>query len=81
MRTIERIAASLGMDVLELLGFEANDARRALKRSGVDYDELATAIEQKNKTDLRVAGKARALRVAPIGKGRQPLEPVRPTKK
>lgn len=80
-RIIERIAASLDMDGLELLGFEANDARRALKRSGVDYDDLAAAPEQKNKADLRVAGKARALKVAPSGKGRQPPEPARRTKK
>ena len=60
LRTIERIAASLDMSVLELLGFEVNDARRALKRSGVDYDELTVAIGQKNKADLRVARKAQA---------------------
>ena len=40
LRTIERIASSLNMSVFELLGFDVSDARRALKKSGVDYDEL-----------------------------------------
>jgi len=58
--TIERIASSLNMSVLELLGFEPSDARRALKRNGVDYDELAAAIKQKNKAEQRLAQKARS---------------------
>jgi transcriptional regulator with XRE-family HTH domain len=59
LRTIERIASNLNMSVLELLGFDENDARRSLKRNGIDYDELVIAIDQKNKADLRIARKAR----------------------
>ena len=59
-KTMERIASSLNMSVLELLGFEVADARRALKKSGVDYDELSTAINKKNQADRRVARQGRA---------------------
>lgn len=61
-RTIERIASKLDMSVLELLGLDVNDARQSLKRNGIDYDELVAAIRIKNKADLRVARKARALK-------------------
>ena len=47
---MERIASGLNMSVLELLGFEAQ-ARRALKKSSVDYDELVSAITKKNRAD------------------------------
>ena len=59
-KTMERIASSLNMSVLELLGFEADDARRALKKSGVDYDELTSAINKKNQADRRVARQTRS---------------------
>ncbi|MBX9910619.1 MAG: XRE family transcriptional regulator [Beijerinckiaceae bacterium] len=58
-RTIERIAARLNMSVFELLGFNEDDARRALKRNGVDYDELTSAIADRSKADERVAAHAR----------------------
>ena len=43
------------MSVFELLGFRNEDARRALARFGVDYDELEAAVASKNKADLRLA--------------------------
>jgi hypothetical protein len=49
---MERIASGLNMSVLELLGFEVAEARRALKKTGVDYDELVSAI---TKTNARTA--------------------------
>ena len=55
MKTIERIAANLGMTPFELLGFDVNDARRALKKSGVDYDELTAAISRTNKASQGLA--------------------------
>lgn len=60
LRTMERIASSLNMSVLELLGFEAADARRALKKSGVDYDELVSAIGKKNRADRGLARQTRS---------------------
>lgn len=48
------------MSVLELLGFEVADARRALENSGVDYDELSSAINKKNLADRRVARQGRS---------------------
>ncbi len=59
LRTIERIAARLNMSVFELLGFSEADARRALKRNGVDYDELTSALADKGKADERIAAQAR----------------------
>lgn len=59
LRTIERIAARLNMSVFELLGFSEADARRALKRNGVDYDELTSALAEKTKADERIAAQAR----------------------
>lgn len=55
LKTLDRIATSLNMSVLELLGFELDDARRALKKSGVSYDDLATALVKRNEADRRVA--------------------------
>lgn len=60
LRTMERIAAGLNMTVFELLGFEVSDAKRALQKSGVDYDELASAIAKKNRADRAVARQARS---------------------
>ncbi len=60
LKTIERIATKLNMTVFELLGFEADDARRALKKNGVDYDDLASAIVKKNQADRRVARQSRS---------------------
>ena len=60
LRTMERIASSLNMSVLELLGFEVSDARRALKKSGVDYDELVSAIGKKNRADRGLARQTRS---------------------
>jgi hypothetical protein len=37
------------VSVFELLGFDVSDARRALKKSGVD--ELASAITKRNRAD------------------------------
>ncbi len=59
LRTIERIAARLNMSVFELLGFRDDDARRALKRNGVDYDELASALAEKSRADERIAAQGR----------------------
>ena len=60
LKTMERIAASLGMTVFELLGFEVGDARRALEKSGVDYDDLTSAIGMKNQADRMLAQQARS---------------------
>lgn len=59
LKIIERIADSLNMSVLELLGFEVDAARRALKKNGVDFDELSSAIG-KNQADRRVARQSRS---------------------
>ena len=60
LRTIERIASSLNMTVFELLGFDVADARRALKKNGVDYDELSSAIAKKNRADRSLARPTRS---------------------
>jgi len=60
LRTLERIASSLNMTVFELLGFDVGDARRALKRNGVDYDELTSAITKKNRADRTLARQTRS---------------------
>jgi DNA-binding phage protein len=54
-RTLERMARSLDLSVFELLGLRNEDARRALARFGVDYDELEAAVASKNKADLFLA--------------------------
>jgi transcriptional regulator with XRE-family HTH domain len=60
LRTLERIASSLNMTVFELLGFDVADARRALKKNGVDYDELTSAITKKNRADRTLARQTRS---------------------
>ncbi len=60
LRTIERIASSLNMSVFELLGFNDTDARRALNKSGIDYDELVSAIEKKNQAERSLARQTRS---------------------
>lgn len=60
LKTIERLAASLNMSVFELLGFEVEDARRALQRGGVDYDDLSSAIAKKNRAQRTIAREARS---------------------
>ena len=55
LKTLDRIAASLNMSVLELLGFEVDDARRALKRSGVNYDALTSALTKRSEAESRLA--------------------------
>ncbi len=60
LRTIERIASSLNMTAFELLGFEIADARRALKKSGVNYDELTSAIAKKNRAQRALARQTRS---------------------
>ena len=60
LKTLDRIATSLNMSVLELLGFEVDDARRALRKSGVSYDDLATALVKRNEADRRVARQTRS---------------------
>lgn len=60
LKTIERIASSLNMSVFELLGFEIADARRALKKNGVNYDELTSAIAKKNRAQRALARQTRS---------------------
>ena len=60
LKTLDRIASSLNLSVLELLGFDIDDARRALKKSGVSYDDLALALVKRNEADRRVARQARS---------------------
>lgn len=60
LKTLDRIATSLNMSVLELLGFEVDDARRALRRSGVSYDDLASALVKRREADRRVARQTRS---------------------
>lgn len=55
LKTLDRIAASLNMSVLELLGFEVDDARRALKRSGHSYDALTSALAKRSEAESRLA--------------------------
>ena len=43
-----------------LLGFDIDDARRALKKSGVSYDDLASALVKRNEADRRVARQTRS---------------------
>jgi hypothetical protein len=37
-----------------------SDARRALQKNGVDYDDLTAAIAKKNRADRAVAWQARS---------------------
>lgn len=60
LKTLDRIATSLNMSVLELLGFEVDDARRALRRSGVSYDDLTSALVKRREADRRVARQTRS---------------------
>ena len=60
LRTLERIATSLHMSVFELLGLEIDDARRALKKGGDDYDDLNSAIQKKNDAGRRLARQTRS---------------------
>ena len=57
---MERIASGLNMSVLELLGCEVAEARRALKKGGVDYDELVSAITKTNRADRSLARRIRS---------------------
>jgi transcriptional regulator with XRE-family HTH domain len=60
LKTMERIASKLNMTVFELLGFEIDDARRALKKRGVDYDDLSSAIRKKDEATRRVVRQTRS---------------------
>lgn len=60
LKTIERLASSLNMTVFELLGFEIDDARRALRKGGVDYDDLSSAIVKKNRAQRTLSREARS---------------------
>ena len=60
LKTLEKIATRLNMTVFELLGFQVDDARRALKRSGVDYDGLVVAMEKKNEAERRLVRETRS---------------------
>lgn len=60
LKTIERLASSLNMTVFELLGFEVDDARRALQKGGVDYDDLNSAIVKKNRAQRTLARETRS---------------------
>lgn len=60
LKTLDRIATSLNMSVLELLGFDVDDARRALRKSGVSYDDLASALVKRREADRRVARQTRS---------------------
>jgi hypothetical protein len=55
---MERIASGLNVSVLELLGFEAQ-ARRALKKSSVDYDH------QKEPSGRSLARQTRSRNILP----------------
>ena len=63
LKTMERIATKLNMTVFELIGFEIDDARRALKKRGVDYDELSSAIRKKDEATRRLARQTRSQKV------------------
>ena len=65
LKTLERIASSLNMTVFDLLGFDVADARRALKKNGVDYDELTSAIAKKNRADRTLARQTRSRKLPP----------------
>lgn len=56
-RTIERIASVLNMSVFELLGFSNDDARRAMRKTGMDLDQVMTAIDKKNHAERVLARK------------------------
>lgn len=60
IRTIERIASSLNMSVFELLGFDVDDARRAFRKNGVNYDDLVSAIGKKNRAGRTLARQTRS---------------------
>jgi len=64
---MDRIASGLNMSVLELFGFEVAEARRALKRSGVDDDALASAINENKRADHRSGAADLAILSIPIG--------------
>jgi hypothetical protein len=51
------------MTVFELLGSEVSDAKRALQKSGGDFDELAFAIAKKNRADRTVARRSRSTKL------------------
>lgn len=55
LRTIERVAASLGQSVFALLGFTDVEVRNALKRQGIGYDELRDALAERKVADTRIA--------------------------
>jgi hypothetical protein len=57
---MERIASGLNVSALEFLGFEVAEARRALKKSGVDFDELVSAITKTNRADRSLARQTRS---------------------
>ncbi|MGX7744005.1 helix-turn-helix domain-containing protein [Rhodopseudomonas parapalustris] len=59
-RTIERIASVLNMSVFELLGFNNDDARRAMRKSGLDLDKVVAAIEKKNYAQRALARQTRS---------------------
>lgn len=53
--TIANIAANLKMSFFELLGLSDADARRSLKKLGIEYDELVAAVAARNKAERRLA--------------------------
>ncbi|WP_375458557.1 helix-turn-helix domain-containing protein [uncultured Enterovirga sp.] len=55
LKTLDRIAASLDMSVIELLGFDVDDARRALKRNGHSYESLTSALGKRREADSLLA--------------------------
>ncbi|PZP16891.1 MAG: transcriptional regulator, partial [Sphingomonas hengshuiensis] len=42
---------------------EVDDARRALRKNGVDYDEVVSAINKKNQADRRLARQSRSTKL------------------
>ncbi len=60
LKTLERLASALNMTVFELLGFEVDDARRALQKGGVNYDDLSSAITRKNRAQRALARESRS---------------------
>src|ERR1700732_1978266 len=50
---MERIASGLNVSVLEFLGFEVAGVRRALTKSGVDYDVLVSAVTKSKRADRK----------------------------
>lgn len=65
LKTLDRIAASLSMSTVELLGFEVDDARRALKRNGHSYDALTSALAKRSEAESRLAREKKARRPRP----------------